>query len=495
MPLMCGPYRVLASIGSGGMGTVYEALDTRLGRLVALKRLHPHIAENSAASRRFLREGRAAARIRHPHVVQVLALGTEDGTPYLAMELLEGNDLAALLETHGPLSVADALDHVLPVIAAVCAAHAAKVVHRDLKPSNVFVGRGPGGHPWPKVVDFGVSAILEAGDSNQGTGDGLVGTLAYLPPEQALGQSNGSFAGDQYALAVLLYECVTGATPFVGATAYEVLHSVLTAEVVAPSRRAKDVPPEFDAVVARAMSREPGERFPSLREFGAALLPMGSDRSRWSWSPELLSASFEKAPDSGRRKRSRATTAMAPLTATIDSARPAEPPSSERGASEGPQVHAYDGVAIVPHGDMVSILWKAPARSVRARWLFNEIDRAIASLPGRDQMTLMIILPSSAPPDRTTAIESTVRVRDIVPSMRKIAVVIVGDSVWKALARGVVRVMIPKLGNRLIFPSGIEEAIAKLVKAGSPETPTADELRRDVRALYAALDPTVAHDG
>ena len=143
------------------MGTVYEAIDTRLGRLVALKRLHPRIADHPGASERFLREGRAAARVRHPHVVQVLALGSDDGSPFLAMELLDGQSLAALLERRERLEVAEALDYVLPVIAAVGAAHDAQVIHRDLKPSNVFVERGPGGQPWPKVVDFGVSAIVD----------------------------------------------------------------------------------------------------------------------------------------------------------------------------------------------------------------------------------------------------------------------------------------------------------------------------------------------
>jgi serine/threonine protein kinase len=180
------------------MGTVHEAVDTRLGRTVALKRLHPHIAEAPGASERFLREGQAAARIRHPHVVQVLALGNDGGTPFLAMERLDGWSLASLLESRERLSVMEALDFVLPVVAAVAAAHDAQVIHRDLKPSNVFVERGPGGQPWPKVVDFGVSAIVEGSESSVSmTSDGVVGTIAYLPPEQARAQSGGSFAGDQ----------------------------------------------------------------------------------------------------------------------------------------------------------------------------------------------------------------------------------------------------------------------------------------------------------
>jgi serine/threonine protein kinase len=496
-PLHCGQYRVLTCIGSGAMGTVYEAIDTRLGRLVALKRLHPHIADNPRASERFLREGRAAARVRHPHVVQVLALGSEGGAPFLAMELLDGDNLATLLERRQRLSVAEALDYVLPVIAAVGAAHDAQVIHRDLKPSNVFVERGPGGQPWPKVVDFGVSAIVEGSDSSVATSsDGVVGTVAYLPPEQACGQSAGSFAGDQYALAVLLYECVTGERPFSGATPYDVLRAILTARVVAPSRLATDVPRAFDAIVARAMSRKPSRRFPSLRAFGAALLPMASDRTRCSWSAEFLSPPGRPAAESQvRRRAAHKKAAATPATETVDSARNPKPERAPSGENADASVQAFDGVAIATRGDTVAILWKAPARPPRARWLFDQMDRFARDSP-EGLLTLMIILPTSAPPDRTTAVESAIRLFNLRAVTRKTAVVIFGDSVWRSVAKGVLRVLMPTLDSRaLVFASGVEKAIAKLQEAASARTPTAAEIERDVSALYAALDPTLANEG
>src|SRR3984957_9000065 len=375
-PLHCGPYRVLSCIGSGAMGTVPEAVDASLGRMVALKRLHPHIADRPGASERFLREGRAAARIRHPHVVQVLALGNEGGAPFLAMERLDGHSLAAVLERCERLSVAEALDHVLPVIAAVGAAHDAQVIHRDLKPSNVFVERGPGGQPWPKVVDFGVSAIVGGNDASADASlDGVVGTVAYLPPEQASGRSAGSFAGDQYALAVLLYECVTGERPFSGSNEYEVLGAILTAHVVPASRRVHRVPRELDGILARAMNRDPGARFPSLRAFGAALLPLASERARWSWTAEFLGPGSAAGSDSQVRKRTRRKKASPPAeTPTVDSARPPVPVGVAPGKEADTAVRAYDGVALVARGDTLSILWKAPARSVRSRWLFDQMD-------------------------------------------------------------------------------------------------------------------------
>jgi serine/threonine protein kinase len=497
--MVCGHFRILARIGSGAMGTVYEAVDTRLGRLVALKRLHPHIARNPLASKRFLREGRAAARIRHPHVVQVLALGNEDNAPYLAMELLEGQDLAAHLENRGRLTIEEALDYALPVIAAVSAAHDAKVIHRDLKPSNVFVGVGPGGQPWPKVVDFGVSAILETNDTSLSTtAEGMVGTVAYLPPEQARGQSTGSFAGDQYALAVLLYECVTGERPFDGSGAYEVLQAIQSARFDPPSRRSNGVPAELDAVIGRAMSRDPKGRYPSLRAFGAALLPMASDRARWSWSSELQSPMPAAPVESGPRKIASGVRRKAPnaaVTATIDSARPSVRLGSKQVTGDGSWLASYDGVAVAVRGDVASVLWKAPARSTRARWLYDELDQVAARLPD-GMLSLIIILPSWSPPDRNTAVESAARLENLTRSIRKMAVVVVGGSLWQSLTRGVIRVLVPTLGgDRLLFPKGVEPAIAKLLKAAGPKTPSAAAIEGDVRALYGALEPALAQEG
>ena len=491
-----GPYLVLTCIGSGAMGTVHEAIDTRLGRTVALKRLHPHIAESPGASERFLREGQAAARIRHPHVVQVLALGNEGGTPFLAMERLDGRSLASLLESCERLSVPEALDFVLPVIAAIAAAHDAQVIHRDLKPSNVFVERGPGGLPWPKVLDFGVSAIVEENESSVGTnGDGVVGTIAYLPPEQARGQSGGSFAGDQYSLAVLLYECVTGAQPFTGATVSDVLRAIASESVVPPSEVAVDIPARFDAVVARAMSRDPVARFSSVRHFGAALLPLATDRARAAWSAEFLQST---AADSEIRRRRRTKKAAPPaVSETVDSVRvppplPTEGIAPKRGAAA---VQMYDGLAMSTRGDAIAILWKAPARLHRSRWLFDQLDRIIAEQP-EGVLTLMVILPTSAPPDRATSIESARRLIKIRSGTRRAVVVILGDSLWQSMAKGILRVFMPSWGSsRLLFAGEVDEGIAKLARAASPRTPKAATIQRDVRALYAALDPTLANEG
>jgi hypothetical protein len=478
------------------MGIVYEAVDTRLGQRVALKRLHPHIAGRPGAQERFLLEGRAAARIRHPHVVEVLALGNEDSGPFLAMELLDGRNLAAVLDSRERLSVPEALEIALPVIAAVAAAHDAQVIHRDLKPSNVFLARGPEGQPWPKVVDFGVSAIVEGDVSTLtlSSQQGVVGTIAYLPPEQASGESGGSFAGDQYALAVLLYECVTGVRPFSGTSAYQVLSAILSSPMPAPSQRAYDVPPAFDAIVARAMNRNPRDRFPSMRAFGAALLPLASERARGSYSVELSEASHGAADSRVRKTLRRKKTVCAAVTDTVDSARGPAVAKAEPPKTGDTVLQSYDGVAVARRGDTAVVLWKAPARILRSRWLFDSLDRMVAEAPD-GIVVLMIILPTSAPPDRATSVENAARVLKLRAAIRRAVVVVLGDSVWQKVARGAMRAFMPWTSRRLAFASTVEDGIAELLKAAGRKTPKKAAIARDVQALYAELDPTLVNEG
>ena len=285
-----GPYRLVRQIGSGGMACVYEAEHVGLGHRVALKRLHPHIEARPGERERFVREGRAAAHIHHPHVLSVHTLGEVDGSTYLAMELLDGQSLSAMLEHKGSFGLHEALSLLLPVFAGVAAAHDAGVIHRDLKPSNIVAARLSSGRLWPKVVDFGISRFV-GGEGTQLTESGaVVGTAAYMAPEQACSARNASFQSDQYSLAVILYECLTGQAPFGGDSLWAVLQAVMTAPVVPPSELAAGLTRELDQVILRAMSREPAARFASVRAFGAALLPFASSETRNACESELRAA-------------------------------------------------------------------------------------------------------------------------------------------------------------------------------------------------------------
>ncbi|HEV3191042.1 MAG TPA: serine/threonine-protein kinase [Polyangiaceae bacterium] len=279
-----GRYEATGLLGRGAMGEVFEARHIELGTRVAIKVVHEDATIDPGAARRVVREGRAAAAIRHPHVVTVLDVGTESGFPFLVMELLEGEDLAKRLARDGPLSVVETADLLLPVTSAVAAAHDAGVVHRDLKPSNVFLAQRRGGVE-PVVVDFGISKTRH-GTEPTTSSHGVAGTVLYMAPEVIRGH-DATPESDQYALGILLYECAVGSAPFCNDDRYELLNAIMTGPIVAPSDLNPRVSPSFDTVVLRALSRDPVSRFQSVRALGAALLPFASEETRRRWGAEL----------------------------------------------------------------------------------------------------------------------------------------------------------------------------------------------------------------
>jgi serine/threonine-protein kinase len=281
-----GSYRVERLLGAGAMGAVYRATHTRLHKLVVLKVLHPGLSRSPAVRARFEREGRAAAAIRHPHVVDVTDVGEHEGLAYLVLEHLEGETLEDLLAREGALAPPRAIDLMLPVIAAVDAAHAAGVVHRDLKPANLFIARTPAGEAHPKVLDFGISRVVSE-ETRQTATAALLGTPAYMAPEQIESTRDADARSDQYALSVVLYECLTGRRAFDGETVYAILKRVGDGAFAPPRAVCPGLSPALEAIVLRAMSRDPRERFASLRDFSAALLPFASERTRLSRSPAL----------------------------------------------------------------------------------------------------------------------------------------------------------------------------------------------------------------
>lgn len=268
-----GTYRILRTLDQGGMGMVFEAEHARLRRRLAVKVLAQHLAKDAHALARFNREAEIISQLQHPHVVQVTDFDTtEAGEPYLVMELLSGESLAARLERERCLPIADAVKIAHQVSSGLAAAHAASIVHRDLKPANIFLTQVAGQGTIVKLLDFGISKRTGAGKGLTGEYD-ILGTPDYMAPEQALGKTASvDHRGDQYALAVITYEMLAGRTPFAGDDVMEVLRQVISAEPAPIEQLAPHVPPAAGEVLRRALSKDPEQRFASITDFATALL-------------------------------------------------------------------------------------------------------------------------------------------------------------------------------------------------------------------------------
>ncbi len=273
--LLDNKYKVIRLIGRGGMGTVYEAEHIILNRRVAIKVLLPMYSSNTAAVKRFIREGQAASAIEHPNIVDVLDFCREsDGTVYIVMELLKGVSLKVLLDQRGALPVAQVVSISFQVLSALQAAHVKGIIHRDLKPENIFLSATPGGEQ-VKIVDFGIAKFKEiAGGPIELTRTGSVpGTPNYLSPELASGGKNADERIDIWAMGVVLYEMLTGRVPFVGDNYNEVISMILMSPVVPVRELSTDVPEGLAQIVEKALAKRKEERFASADEMYEALLP------------------------------------------------------------------------------------------------------------------------------------------------------------------------------------------------------------------------------
>jgi len=274
--VVAGKYRVDGFIARGGMGAVLAATHVVTGRRLALKWVLPDAEQDAEATLRVLREARAAARVRHPNVVDVYDVGEHDGSLFLVMELLEGETLHARLKAEGALDPRTTLTLLMPALRAVEAAHASHVIHRDLKPSNIFLCRDSAhADVTPRVLDFGISKIVAAsGDGERSlTRTGAVlGTPHYMAPEQLTGDDADARA-DIYALGVILYQCLTGRLPFHDDNYNALVLQIATATPVPVVEVAPHVPKGLSAVVMRAIARDASARFPSVAALTSALLP------------------------------------------------------------------------------------------------------------------------------------------------------------------------------------------------------------------------------
>jgi serine/threonine protein kinase len=276
-------YELQELIGEGGMGAVYRAIDSQLGRMVALKTVVSHRTGEGLTDelrQRFMHEALAASKVDHRNVVQVIDFGVaEDGTPYLVMEYLRGRDLGVLLKkAKTPLPIEYVADVMLGVCSALRACHQLGIVHRDLKPSNIFLADTDTG-PEIKVLDFGVSKAPMAGDLTQ---EGqILGTPQYLSPEQVNGKARPE--SDQYALGVLLYVCLTKKLPFEEHQNLSLLRAIEVGRFQGPRAHRPEIPEALEAIILRAMHANPDERFESVHALGQALWTFASSRGQVEW--------------------------------------------------------------------------------------------------------------------------------------------------------------------------------------------------------------------
>lgn len=259
-----GRYLIQEKIARGGMATVYVAHDNRLQRTVALKVMHSNLGDDETFSARFVREARSAAQLDHPNVVAVFDQGEDNGTLFLAMELVRGKTLRDLIGT--PIPPAKALAYLEPVLNALAAAHRAGIVHRDVKPENVLISPASPGTPGRiKVADFGLARAVTAETQHTSTGT-IIGTVSYLAPE-LVERGTADARVDVYAAGVLLYELLTGKKPHQGETPIQVAYKHVHEDIPAPSASVPGIPPYVDALVARATARNPDDRLADAGEF------------------------------------------------------------------------------------------------------------------------------------------------------------------------------------------------------------------------------------
>jgi serine/threonine-protein kinase len=364
--LLDGRYRIVRLLGEGGMGAVYLASHVGLGREVAIKFLHAELASREEVVGRFYREAQAAAAIRHKNIIEVFDVGVSpQGEPFLVMEYLEGESLAGLLKRTGPLNLGAACAVMEPVLQALQAAHRKGIIHRDLKPDNIFLAYQQGEPPVVKIIDFGISKFTQGEFDKWRTKTGSVmGTPAYMSPEQARGSAGLDHRSDLYSMGTILFEMLTGVLPYAGNNFAEYLSAMLIDDPRAPQSVCAGFPAEAEPLVRKALAKNPDQRFQSAAEMLDALMALPSFDARQE-RLTLLASTIEvrgfAAGDLGQA-----------LSAPGRSAGDKAAPSRFRGAATalmgaGPWRWVILGVALVA-GAVAAVLWssrtsKAPAPS------------------------------------------------------------------------------------------------------------------------------------
>ncbi|MDB4928859.1 MAG: Serine/threonine protein kinase PrkC, regulator of stationary phase, partial [Myxococcaceae bacterium] len=352
-----GRYEIIRVLGVGGTGAVFEARHRTIARTVAVKLLLPEIAlSNPAVPQRFLQEARTSNEVRHKNIVEVLDFGNDQGRLFMVMEFLEGENLGARIKRDAPLTPGAIIRVLDPIMSALALAHSRGIVHRDVKPQNIFLAHTPGEEGvTPKLIDFGIAKRVVTDDVGLTATGMILGTPAYMPPEQATGGSkNVTPAADQYALGAILYEALTGSVPHQADSYPAMLVAIVTGPPPDIRHLRPDLDPALAAAIMRALAYEPSQRFSSLYEMRDALAPFRDDHavgpvSRPGASIPVLHQQTRPDGSPGPTDARRAALARSPGLLPPPVISPTEPPrlSVPAPANPLPWIAAVIGVVAV----------------------------------------------------------------------------------------------------------------------------------------------------
>ncbi|MGD1174222.1 protein kinase domain-containing protein [Mycobacterium seoulense] len=389
-----GPYRLRRLVGRGGMGDVYEAEDTVRERVVALKLMSQTLSNDPVFRSRMQREARTAGRLQEPHVVPIHDFGEIDGQLYVDMRLIDGKDLATMLSRYGPLSPPRAVAIVRQIGSALDAAHAAGVLHRDVKPENILVS----GDDFAYLVDFGIASATSDEKLTQfGT---TVGTVKYMAPER-FSDAEVTHRADIYALACVLYECLTGSPPYTG-DQVSVMGAHLHQAIPQPSAARPGIPVAFDAVIARGMAKDPAERYATCGDLSAAAYAALAEPDQNRATDILQRSQVARLPAAFANHQAAGIAQAPPAHAPSSGAMWAAPPAP------GGQVLQPTGWGGAPAwgpstaGPVAAPPWGQPPRPNRKPWLWVGVTGvALLAVVG---LVLAIVRPwdSSSPAEPTS---------------------------------------------------------------------------------------------
>ncbi len=315
--LLRGTYRIVAELDEGGMGKLYRAEHQRLRRPVAVKVMSRNLSANTEALARFRREAEIVSQLDHPHIVQILDFDTtETGDPYIVMELLAGETLSRRLDQLGILRLEDTVEIVTQIASALTLAHREGVVHRDLKPDNVVLLSMQNDSIFVKLLDFGISKGSSKSTRVTGKYD-ILGTPDYMAPEQALSTAKADHRADQWSLACMTYEMLTGHVPFTGDTAVQILSKVVSESPPPLTQFIPNIPNTIQAIVLRGLAKDPFQRYPSIGDFAeklarAAQTLISAEQLAVESLPTPMQNSAQRAPTLDANPRQRTTKPLRP---------------------------------------------------------------------------------------------------------------------------------------------------------------------------------------